>query len=259
MKHQHLVVTRYTVRGWAYDEFSPEWLEERLRLFRTYCVPSMAQQTEEEFVWVVLCDEGTDRGYVAEIEASRESVPQLRIVATSLERKVHITQAIRSTIDPDADLLITTRLDNDDALHAAALATAQDYVEPFLRSPHQAWVLHSPRGYRYDETEGQLYAAYWMNSPFISMFEKLDPDRNNLRHVYRVQHPKVPQTVPIHNDESIPGWVQVLHGLAESTQPDTLSGAVLTGGNRRSKVREIDLEIDRSEVRSAFGLALEPR
>ena len=49
MKLQHLVITRLTIKLF-YDEFSPDWLEERLRLFRTYCVPSMADQTSEDII-----------------------------------------------------------------------------------------------------------------------------------------------------------------------------------------------------------------
>jgi len=71
MRSQHLVVTRYTVKGRAYSEFSPEWLEERFRVVHTYCLPSMAQQTATDFSSLTLCDETTDQDYVAEIDERR--------------------------------------------------------------------------------------------------------------------------------------------------------------------------------------------
>ena len=133
MKHQHLVVTRYTVKGWAYDEFSPEWLEERVRVFREYCVPSMERQSAD-FTWLVLCDESTDPDYVEEIRAAASGISSFAVVSTSPERKIWIRQALASMVDPSADLLLTTRLDNDDALHEDALRAVQEYIEPFDHS-----------------------------------------------------------------------------------------------------------------------------
>src|SRR5262245_26598680 len=70
MNIQHLVITRLTIKLF-FDSFSPQWLEGRLRLLRTYCVPSMAGQTNDAFEWLILCDEDTDPGFVRAVEESR--------------------------------------------------------------------------------------------------------------------------------------------------------------------------------------------
>src|SRR5262245_57155245 len=258
MKCQHLVVTRYTVIGWAYRDFSQDWLEQRLRLFRTYCVPSMAQQQVEDFTWVVGCDKTTDPEYVAAIEESAALVPQLRVVETSFKPRLKLRAAMRPLVEPDTDLLITTRLDNDDALHRVALSTVHDYIKPFVHSGHAAWALHFPRGYRYDEGSNRLYSAYWLNSPFVTSFERLGEDKQSFWDLYNVPHTKVQMDLPFHNDESIPGWMQVIHGRAESTQPETLSGVALTSGNRRSEITREDLEVELMEA-EAFGVELPAR
>jgi len=256
MKFQHLVVTRYTLKGWAYDEFSPEWLEERMRVFRTYCLPSMAQQ-DVDFTWLILCDETTDPDYVESIRASAKSVPALQVVTTSRERGIWSRHAVASVLDDDTDLLITTRLDNDDALHAGALEAMQEYVEPFARSSHGGLLIRFPRGYRYDEPSGRMYSSYWMDSPFITLFEKVDRDRKDVRNVYFAQHPRIHLEVATHLEESIPAWLQVIHGRAESTDPEELAGIALTGGNRRSVVSDdTDIEVDPASVGPAFGLDL---
>jgi hypothetical protein len=254
MKVQHLILTRYTVKGLFYDEFSPEWLDDRLRIFRTYCVPGMERQTVADYTWLIFCDEATDPGYVAQIGDSAAWVPQLRIAPTSRERNVRLSQAVAPFIEDDTEILITTRLDSDDSLHTDGVAAIQTYLRGFSRSPFEKLMVTFPRGYRYDETTGRLYACFWPHCPFMSMFERLRPGSKKFRGVYNRNHHKLHLDTPVHFDESIPGWLQVLHGVAESTAPR--SGTVLTAGNSMSKVGNYDLEVDPVEVEGQFGVDL---
>jgi hypothetical protein len=253
MKFQHLVVSRLTVKQFS-DEFSPEWLDDRLRLFRDYCVPSMAAQTRDRYRWLILCDETTDPDFIDSIKESASRVPQLRVAATSQERNVRIPDAVAPTVDDDTELLITTRLDADDCFHAEMIATVQSYVDAFSRSPSNRWVLDFPRGYRYDEPSRRLYARYKANSPFASMFEKLRPGKT-FRTAYG-NHSKLHLKTPVHYDVSIPGWIQVIHGFAKSTEPK--SGTVLTPGNRVTTLSEQDkdIEVDPAEIEGSFGVDL---
>ena len=98
MKLQHLVVTRLTMKLF-YEDFSPEWLEERLRLFRTYCVPGMAAQTVDDYQWLVLCDEETDPEFVEQVGESRSLLPQLH-VARHLEEARRCTSPTPSRVLP---------------------------------------------------------------------------------------------------------------------------------------------------------------
>src|SRR5262249_60670586 len=131
MKFQHLVLTRYTLKRppWSYDAFTPEWLEERIRLFETYCVPGLARQTSDDFSWLVLCDESTDPDHIERLLENVERVPQLSVALTSLERGIGVREVIAPLVEEDWDLLITTRLDSDDVLNSNAVATLNDYAE----------------------------------------------------------------------------------------------------------------------------------
>ena len=258
IKAQHLVLTRYAQKGLFYEDFSSQWLDDRLRIFRAYCAPSMAQQTADDFSWLIFCDESLDRDYLAAIEESAKAAPQLRLVATSHERHVGLTQAISPLIEEDTEVLITTRLDNDDGLHAEAIAVLQGYLPAFVKSPHQRLVVNFPRGYRYETETGRAYAAYWLHGPFMTLFEKLQPGKREFRNIYKVRHNWLHHTMPLHFDESIPGWLQVIHGLAESTE--YRSGVPLTGGNRESQVKaDVDIEIDPAEIETGFGVDLSER
>jgi hypothetical protein len=252
-KIQHLVLTRYAQKGLWYDDFSADWLEDRLNVFSRYCVPSMAQQTASDFSWLVFCDETLDRDRLDAIEERAAAVPQFKLVLTSHEKGVRLPNAIRPLIDEDTDVLITTRLDNDDGLHKETIAVLQSYLPAFVNSPHPRWVVNFPRGYRYDAETGRAFAAVWLHGAFMSMFEKMRPGKREFRNIYKVRHNWLHHTMPLHFDESIPAWLQVIHGLAEST--DYRSGVPLTGGNNQSLIRrDIDIEIDPAEIEADFGI-----
>lgn len=246
MTYQHLVITRLTIKLF-YERFSPQWLEERLRLFRTYCVPSMVEQTSDQYEWIILCDETTDPGFLKEVEESHAQVPQLRVVHTSQEREVHIPDAIGPLIKPSTETLITTRLDGDDSFNAKTIAVVQDYAGAFARSANRTLVLDFPLGYRYDERNRRLYEVFWLYSPFASLFEKLRPGKR-FQNVYRNHH-RLHLFNPAHFDLSIPAWLQIIHGRAEQR-----SGTAIEPGNRDSAIRDTDFEIDPAEVGDLFGL-----
>ena len=254
-KVQHLVLTRYAQKGLFYDDFSAKWLDDRLRIFSEFCVPTMAQQTAGDFSWLVFCDETIDPNQLAAIEASAAAVPQFKLVLTSHDKGIALPQAIGRLIDEDTEILVTTRLDNDDGLHRQAIEVQQSYLPPFVNSPEPRSVLNFPQGYRYETETGRAYAAVWLHGSFMTLFEKLRPGTRDFRNIYKVRHNWLHHTMPLHFDESIPGWLQVIHGLGESTE--YRSGVALTGGNRESLVRtDVDIPIDPAEIEAGFGVRL---
>jgi hypothetical protein len=254
-KVQHLVLTRYAQKGLFYDDFSSDWLDDRLRVFTEYCVPSMAQQAAGDFSWLVFCDETIDPDYLKAIEESAAAVPQFQLVLTSFANRVALPESIRPLLHEDTEVLVTTRLDNDDGLHKEAIAALESYLPAFVNSPYPRWVVNFPSGYRYEAETGRAYAAVWLHGAFMTLFEKVRPGERKFLNIYKVRHNWLHHTMPLHFDESIPAWLQVMHGLAEST--DERSGFALTGGNLQSKVRpDIDIGIDPAEIEAGFGVNL---
>jgi SAM-dependent methyltransferase len=253
-KFQHLINTRYAIKGMYYDHFSEEWLQDRLRLFRRYCVPGVARQTNGDFSWLVFCDETVDDGYLDSLRESARLAPQFRLVITSHASGVRDRDMAESLLDDDTEVLITTRLDNDDVLHPEAIAVIQSYLGAFVHSPHERWALNFPRGFRYDENSDRLYASYWPHGAFMSVFEKLRTGEA-IFNASRA-HPKMHARMPLHFEESIPGWLQVIHGRAESTG-GYRAGAVVTAGNVGTVVKpDMDLEVDPAEMDDAFRFAV---
>jgi Putative rhamnosyl transferase len=191
------------------------WLQRRLDLFLRFCLPSVAAQTREDFVWLVFCDELTDAEILAELRAAERRLPAMRVAVTDLFHDPH--HHVCSLLDPGTEVLITTRVDSDDAIADRYLEAVREYAVPFHRSAHPDLLLNFPRGYRRDEGAGRLYEARMHASPFHSLFER--PGRGPVATAIQPlntalydQHATLHRQRFTHQDDSMHGWIQVLHG-----------------------------------------------
>jgi hypothetical protein len=227
---QHLLETRFSIRM---GEAAPSltWLEERLELLRRLTLPSVAAQTARRFTWLVFCDESTDSGVLEELRAEERRTDGMKVTLTGAGRSR--LSLVASLVQPDTEVLITTRLDSDDLICDRYLEATQEYVEPFRRSENADLLLSFRHGFWLDADERRLYKAWLPNNPFHSLFERprLGPVKTvmreghgNLRRRYRdyrlrIQpddgtgwHVQLHQHYPTHHDESMPAWAIGVHG-----------------------------------------------
>ena len=139
----HLIFTRFNIQYEADDiiGIQPEWLDERLRLFEQYCVPSMQRQTCPDYVWILTGDVRTSNEYKAKIEHFCLQVPQLRVYWLPFAQDAYhgFYRQIGQEFAKGKDVLISTRLDSDDAFPENYVETvqkiAQDGVEGIISFP----------------------------------------------------------------------------------------------------------------------------
>ena len=228
---QHLLETQFSVRMGR--ELTLPWLRERIELLRRYTLPSVAAQTSDRFSWLLLCDEGTHPEALAELREEAMRLPNARIVLTGPGRPA--LSAVRDAVDRKAEVLITTRLDSDDAIADAYCEAVEAYAEPFLRARHEALLLNFPRGYRLDAQSGLLYESWMPNSSFHSFFERPGGEaprtvrgegHTDLQRRYAgyrrlsilgergegTAHIRLHQHHPTHQDDSMRAWLIVSHG-----------------------------------------------
>lgn len=107
---KHLILTRFNVpfTQWAHL-LSDEWMEHRFSLFENICYPSIVGQTNQDFQWVMLCDPKTKPEWKKRIDSYSRLTP---IYCDWEDRFSHILSFAEGETN-----LITTRLDNDDALN----------------------------------------------------------------------------------------------------------------------------------------------
>jgi Putative rhamnosyl transferase len=207
LRVQHLLETRFSVR---LREAPParEWLEQRIVLWRRFCLPSIAAQTTQEFTWLLLCDESTDPEILTVLRSCGDEVPMLEVALTSADRGPG--DLVRARVRADADVLITTWLDSDDAVADDFVESIRAYAEPFARSTHGTLVVNFPRGYLFDAETGQLYEEHMINGPFASLLER--PRGGPVETVLDSSHVMLPHRHLTQQDESRHAWLIAVHG-----------------------------------------------
>ena len=106
-----------------------EYLQGRIRLFEEYCIPSVREQSNQNFEWVVLFSDRTPEN-IKKIVADYESkISCFKALYFSDEETRNfrnlLVQYIKRT---PADVYITSRCDNDDVLNVNYKKYIQDYV-----------------------------------------------------------------------------------------------------------------------------------
>lgn len=210
MIHSHLVITRFSVRfSDEPDPFPEPWLNDRMRLLEAYCLPGLAAQTCDDFTWLLLCDESTPGPHVEQLAALVEEVPGSAVIPTSTARSS--LPAVLSHLDPAADVLVTTRLDSDDAIAVDFVDRVRGYLDPFRGLRYETLLLNFSLGRTFDTRTGTLYESFQPQGPFLSLFERLDSEADP-RTVYSGNHGRLYQEHPLQVDASGPSWLQVVHG-----------------------------------------------
>ena len=73
MNFSHFILTRFNVKKmWSQDKrgnkvLTDEWLSHRFKLFENYCLPSIVNQENKNFIWLVYFDQDTDKLFINKI------------------------------------------------------------------------------------------------------------------------------------------------------------------------------------------------
>jgi hypothetical protein len=103
-------------------------------------------------------------------------------------------------LSPDTTHVITSRVDNDDAIGASFLSTVQTH----LRTSSRGFITFR-RGFMLGR--GRLYRHEYPNNPFCSFLE----DRGDVRTVFCVEHRKLASVAPVQEVDCAPLWMAVIH------------------------------------------------
>ena len=234
MSTAHLLLTRFNVRRGPETDaraLSLEWLNHRLALFAGVTVPSVLAQTRRPDQWLIFLDEQTPPEFRTALDRCLACLPWVRQVYCVALDTAALTETIAPCLPSQADWLLTTRLDNDDALHPEFIATVQAMVSPghreFLNPRHGLIV-----------TDGRLYRKQDLSSPFITLSEPVA----GFRTVWLDQHQRLANHGPIRQFGLKDAWVQVVHGgnLANQVRGLRVHGrSVLHGVLPLSLAREV--------------------
>jgi hypothetical protein len=211
-KFTHYLITRFNVpeNRWLTDKtghvtLDDPWLNHRLSLFTSYCIPSVYQQTQQNFQWIIYCDSQADQNQITRIREtiSYLSNTQIRLVATHGEMLTDLRLLVSQAETP---YVITSRLDNDDAL-------GQSYIETIQASftEQDKVLLHADEGITYDVTR---HVATRMRSKtynhFTSLIETTTRPGDMLT-VYGFHHTDIPSPVVVKHITDGYHWMKIIH------------------------------------------------
>ncbi|MDR0605815.1 MAG: putative rhamnosyl transferase [Bacteroidales bacterium] len=222
-EYSHFLLTRFNLKLWQQDKngkktHSDTWLAERFRLFETYCLPAIAAQTCKNFRWIVLFDSDTPYIYKRKIDLYKTKCEQFIPLFLRKEEAsgytTFLNEQIRQLVVDDSKCIITTRLDNDDAVNVNYIAEIQRIIGN--QNVKNEFCLSFSWGLQYFEKWSFAVRIKFPNNHFISLIE---PNKVNykLKNVYEIEHLKVKyscEVLNINNKDN--AWLEVVHSLNAS-------------------------------------------
>lgn len=177
MEVQHFLLTRFNILLWRQDKEGKKvrtikWLEHRFSLFEKYCLPSIKNQTCQNFEWIVLFDSMTPEKFKARIEDYQKVCPQLTPVFVEPENGKRFAEIFRREIVKRirAKRVLSTYLDNDDALNIG-------FIEDLLcRSLSVCYgtFFYYDEGYQFYTEDKYMMQIHYPRNHFVSVVEKGD-------------------------------------------------------------------------------------
>lgn len=220
------VLTRFNLRLWRRNKYLKDtlteaWLTKRFELFETYCLPSLAAQTQPDFVWIVLFDKATPEAFVKRAQALKDKCPQFLPVLVRSDASWDFPRIFGEVINVDLkrqrekgrtiEKIATTYLDNDDTL-------AIDHIERVRAAAEQAahgTFITFLYGLQYFEELNIATRIRYNNNHFLTYVERLDDHRppqtvfgfGSHAYVYKFPACQVQEI----NTKDAPAWVENIH------------------------------------------------
>lgn len=232
---QHFVLTRFNLLLWQKDKEgckvrTIEWLEHRFNLFEKYCLPSLCNQTCQEFEWIVLFDSSTPEKYRNRITGYQAKCPQFIPVFVEPPDGRYFASIFRREVVKrlKASRIITTYLDNDDALDRSFI---EDLQSRAIKANYGQFINYTDGYQFYTDYKYLLHIRYPRNH-FVSVVEKGDP--TTLKTIYGYgSHYYIDKIagVKIERVNDKPLWCEVIHEKNMGNDAYFLFGAKMVSGS----------------------------
>ena len=212
-KIEHFLITRFNVLP-KFDiiddgSWDREWLNHRFNLFEKFCYPSVVNQTNQNFRWIVFFHSKTPdifKQKINEYATWENFIPVYVKDRYTLESNKSI---ILDQLSNNTEYLITSRLDSDDAISKDYIATIQDnFAEQefeFINFSY-GYVLHSHKFHK-------LYIFKYLQNPFVSLVERVNEFSDiGFQTVFCADHTQLYSQGNVKQIKDEPGWMQLIHG-----------------------------------------------
>lgn len=172
MDYKHFIITQFNLRNFPLSENADfarwvDWTRNRIELFRKFCLPSVLNQTNRNFKWLIFFDYDTP----AEFNEFIDSLKNLSLIDVCYSKamedfNLNYMTEVKRRITESERWVVTTRLDNDDSLHTDAVQTIH---ENFICT--HRFLISLASGYILNIEERIMSHYYYPMSPFLSIIE----------------------------------------------------------------------------------------
>lgn len=212
MNFQHFIITRFNVnidRHQSPNRLNDTWLAARFDLFQRYCFPTVSAQSEQNFRWLVLFDEQTPSRYLRLIKAYEKYPNFVPVYCGDHPIMPGVLERMKQ-LAPDAEWLVTTRLDNDDALSVNFVKCLHGVVQALDMKALEsagAHYINFPNGLQLHQED--FYDFRDVTNAFVTLVERAAKPHG----VFWIDHPGIYEKAPVIQAETSPLWLQVLHEI----------------------------------------------
>ena len=206
----HYLITRFNLRvsEWAITKnneqlLSEEWMEHRLYLFENFCFPSVAAQTNTNFLWLIYIDTDTSDKHRLQLERLAATCSHVRFIMIDgmISFIPHLTDFISRTCHQP--YLITSRVDNDDCLHKDYIGEIQ---KVFNRQSFS--IVDIVKGYSLQiEPDVRLGKKEQVFNPFVSLIES----NKNPKTIFTASHASWKEESRIIRINHKRLWMAIIH------------------------------------------------
>ncbi len=176
------------------------WLRERVELFLHYCAPSVERQGDPDLRWLVYFDPESPRWLMDRLAPLVDRGLFTPVYRTTVSTE-DLVSDLRGAVPHPSPVLLTTNLDNDDALSVDACRrlAAVDSADPKAVIYLKNGLIKSPDG---------LYLRTDRRNAFVSVRETWDAPVTS----WSEYHNEFPRVMPAIEVGGGPAWLQVVHG-----------------------------------------------
>ncbi len=226
MNIQTLLLTRFNIkfnRRFTYNN-DPAWLSVRFDLFEKYCLPSVINQTSENFKFILFFDKGTPDEFKTRAEGYKLKYSNVEICYSEgvdvsdgsmsndnlpdVKDKNYV-RLVQPFLD-ESDYILTIRLDNDDAIESTYVENLQNKANEILKgATNLPIVLGSRMGLQLLLDKGTMYKMLYPNNHFIGLLTERVNFMTILDDTHLVMTQKFEYTPICSND---PMWMEIVNG-----------------------------------------------
>lgn len=226
----HFVVTRFNLRkGFKVRRdkdkthptdliLDPVYLEQRFRLFETYTLPSIRNQTSQSLQWIVLFHTQTPEPFKNRIRELKAQYDFIDLYFGD-DEKFNLEEYVAATSNA-SEWFIMSRIDNDDMFASTYIESVQTFVENNLRR----CVVSFPYGEKFDLRTSSRYPHYRRDNHFLSNVFQRE------RWMHQSNHAEIFETGEevVMLPSTTPMWTEILHETNVLNDGDSFLRRVIT-------------------------------